>query len=83
MLRCIYTLETNKLPTKPRAIEDCRRLLGRSLYKNIKALQNGNVKEFAIDKSKLKLIAAYGLSLRDQARARMISSRASTAFLAA
>ena len=66
ILRCIYTLETNKLPTKPRAIEDCRRLLGRSLYKNIKALQNGNVKEFAIDTSKLKLIAAYGLSLRDQ-----------------
>lgn len=66
MLRCIYTLETKKLPTKPRAIERCRRLLGRALYKNIKALQNGNVKEFAIDKTKLKLIAAYGLSLRDQ-----------------
>ena len=66
MLRCIYTLETKKLPTKPRAIEHCRRLLGRALHKNIKALQNGNVKEFAIDKTKLKLIAAYGLSLRDQ-----------------
>jgi len=66
MLRCIYTLETKKLPTKPRALEHCRRLLGRALYKNIKALQNGNVKEFAIDKTKLKLIAAYGLSLRDQ-----------------
>lgn len=66
MLRCIYTLETKKLPTKPRAIEQCRRLLGRALYKNIKALQNGNVKEFAIDKSKLELIAAYGVSLRDQ-----------------
>jgi hypothetical protein len=66
MLRCIYTLETKKLPTKPRAIEHCRRLLGRALYENIKALQDGKVKEFAIDKSKLKLIAAYGLSLRDQ-----------------
>ena len=66
MLRCIYTLETKKLPTKPRAIEHCRRLLGRALYENIKALQDGKVKEFAIDKSKLKLIAAYGLSLRNQ-----------------
>ena len=66
MLRCIYTLETKKLPTKPKATEHYRRLLGRALYKNIKALQNGNAKEFAIDKTKLKLIAAYGLSLKDQ-----------------
>jgi streptomycin 3"-adenylyltransferase len=66
MLRCIYTLETKKLPTKPRAIEHCRRLLDRALYENIKALQNGNVKEFAIDKTKLKLIAAYGMSLRER-----------------
>ena len=66
MLRCVYTLETKKLPTKPRAIAHCRRLLGRSLYHNIKALQNGNVKEFAIDKTKLRIIAAYGLSLRDR-----------------
>ena len=66
MLRCIYTLETKKLPTKPGAVEHCRRLLGRALYNNIKALQNGNVKEFAIDRSKLKLIVAHGLSLSDQ-----------------
>jgi len=66
MLRCIYTLETKKLPTKPRAIEHSRMLLGRSLYKNIKALQSGNAKEFAIDKSRLKLIATYGLSIKEE-----------------
>jgi len=66
MLRCIYTLEAKKLPTKPRAIEHCRMLLGRDLYKNIKARQNGNAKEFAIEKSRLKLIATYGLSIKDE-----------------
>ena len=66
MLRCIYALETRKLPTKPRAIEYCRKLLGKSLYQEIKEFQNGSLKEFAIDKNKLKLVAAYGLSLSDQ-----------------
>jgi predicted nucleotidyltransferase len=62
MLRCIYTLETGKLPTKPRAIEYCRNLVGRDLYENIKALRDGRIDEFRIEKSNMKRIAAYGIS---------------------
>ena len=62
MLRCIYTLETGKLPTKPRAIEYCRSLIGRDLYENIKALRDGRIDEFIIEKSNLNRIAAYGIS---------------------
>ena len=64
ILRCIYTLETGELPTKPRAIEYCKDLLGKGLYENVKAVQDGRIDKFGIDKSKLKLIAAYGLSLK-------------------
>jgi predicted nucleotidyltransferase len=64
ILRCIYTLETGKLPTKPRAIEYCKGLLGKNLYENIKSVQDGKIDEFRIDKSTLKLIAVYGLSLK-------------------
>jgi hypothetical protein len=63
MLRCIYTLETKTLPTKPKAIEYCRELVGKRLYQKIKEVQNGSLEEFQISKSRLKLIAAYGLSL--------------------
>jgi hypothetical protein len=62
MRRCIYTLETGKLPTKPRAIEYCRSLVGRDLYENIKALRDGRIDEFRIEKSNLKRIASYGIS---------------------
>ncbi len=62
MLRCIYTLETGKLPTKPRAIEYCRSLVGRDRYENIKALRDGRIDEFRIEKSNLKRIASYGIS---------------------
>lgn len=61
-LRCIYTLETGKLPTKTRAIEYCKDLIGKDLHENIKALRNGKIDEFRIDKSNLKIIAAYGIS---------------------
>jgi hypothetical protein len=64
MLRCIYTLETGKLPTKPRAIEYCRNLVGRDLYENIKALREGKIDEFPIEKSDLNRIASYGISKR-------------------
>jgi hypothetical protein len=64
ILRCIYTLETGKLPTKPRAVEYCRDLLGKDLYGNIRATQDGKIDEFRVDKNKLKSIAAYGLSLK-------------------
>jgi hypothetical protein len=66
ILRCIYTLETGKLPTKPRAIEHCRNLVGKDLYENIKALRDGKVDEFRIEKSSLKRIAAYGLSKKEK-----------------
>lgn len=62
MLRCIYTLETGKLPTKPRAIEYCKDLIGQYLYQNIKAFRDGKIDEFKIDKSNLKKIATYGMS---------------------
>jgi hypothetical protein len=62
MLRCIYTLETRKLPTKPRAIEYCKDLIGKYLYQNIKAFRDGKIKEFKIDKGSLKKIAAFGMS---------------------
>jgi len=62
MLRCIYTLETGKLPTKTRAIEHCSNLVGKDLYKNIKALREEKIDEFPIEKSCLSKIASYGLS---------------------
>jgi hypothetical protein len=65
MLRCIYTLETGRLPTKPRAIEHCGNLIGRDLYENIKALRKGEIEQFRIDKNSLKRIAAYGLSKKN------------------
>jgi len=64
MLRCIYTLETGKLPTKPRAIEYCRNLVGKDLYENIKALREGKIGEFLIEKNDLNRIASYGISKR-------------------
>jgi hypothetical protein len=68
MLRCIYTLETGELPTKSRAIEYCRNLVGRDLYENIKALRGGKIDEFLIEKSDLSRIASYGLSKKNVAR---------------
>jgi hypothetical protein len=62
MLRCIFTLETWKLPTKPRAIEHCKNLVGKNLYKNIKAFREGRIEEFTIEKNDLNRIASYGLS---------------------
>jgi predicted nucleotidyltransferase len=64
MLRCIYTLETGKLPTKSRAIEHCKDLVGKRLYHNIKAFRVGKINEFRIDKNNLKKIAEYGISKR-------------------
>jgi hypothetical protein len=37
-------------------------LVGRDLYENIKALRDGRIDEFRIEKSNLKRIAAYGIS---------------------
>ena len=68
MLRCIYTLETGKLPTKSRAIEHCRSLVGKNLYGNIKAFREGKIEEFTIEKSDLNRIASYGLSKKNKAR---------------
>jgi hypothetical protein len=62
MLRCIYTLETERIPTKSRAIEHCKNLVGNSLYENIKAFRAGKIKEFSMKKSDLNRIASYGLS---------------------
>lgn len=65
ILRCIYTLETGKLPTKPRAIEYCSDVVGKKLYRNIKAFRSGKIDQFRIDKNKLKKIAAYGMAQKD------------------
>jgi hypothetical protein len=65
MLRCIFTLETGKLPTKPRAIEHCKNLIGKNLYKNIKAFREGRIEEFTIEKNDLNRIASYGLSKKN------------------
>jgi hypothetical protein len=62
MLRCIYTLETGKLPTKSKAIEYCRNLVGKDLYENIKALREGKIDEFSIEERDLNKIASYGLA---------------------
>ena len=64
MLRCIYTLETGELPTKSKATEYCRNLVGNDLYENIKALREGKIDEFPIEKSDLNRIASYGISKR-------------------
>jgi ubiquinone/menaquinone biosynthesis C-methylase UbiE len=61
ILRCIYTLKTRELPTKPRAIEYCKDLIGKYLYQNIKAFRDGEIDEFKIDKSNLKKLATYGM----------------------
>jgi len=66
ILRCIYTLETGKLPTKPRAIEHCRDLIGKDLYENIKSFRNGKIDEFNINKRDLKVIAAYWISKKKE-----------------
>lgn len=66
ILRCIYTLETGELPTKPIAVAYCGDLLGKDLRGNIRAKQDGKIDEFRIDKNKLKSIAAYGLSLKKE-----------------
>jgi predicted nucleotidyltransferase len=65
MLRCIYTLETGRIPTKSRAIEHCKNLVGNSLYENIKAFRAGKIKEFSMKKSDLNRIASYGLSKKN------------------
>jgi predicted nucleotidyltransferase len=62
ILRCIYTLETGKLPTKPRAIEYCSDIIGKNLYLNTKAFRDGRIDEFRIDKDILRKAAAYGMS---------------------
>jgi len=68
MLRCIYTLGTGRLPTKSRAVEHCRNLVGSELYENIKAFREGKIEEFTIEKSDLNGIAAYGLSMKNMTR---------------
>jgi len=65
MLRCIYTLETGKLPTKSKAIEHCKNLVGKSLYENIIAFREGKTEEFPIEKSDLDRISSYGLSKKN------------------
>jgi predicted nucleotidyltransferase len=65
MLRCIYTLETGRLPTKSRAIEHCRHLVKKSLYENIKAFRKGRIEEFTVEKSDLNMIASYALSKKN------------------
>jgi hypothetical protein len=65
MLRCIYTLETGKLPTKSKAIEHCKNLVGKSLYENVKAFREGKIEEFKMEKSDLNRIASYGLSKKN------------------
>lgn len=68
MLRCIYTLETGKLPTKTKAIEYCRNLIGKELYQNVESLRKRKIDEFSIKKSDLNRIAYYGLSKKNAAR---------------
>jgi streptomycin 3"-adenylyltransferase len=75
ILRCIYTLETGKLPTKPRAVEHCRNLIGKDLYENIKSLQNGKIDKFDIDQKTLKRIAAHEISKREDRNFDWKSSR--------
>jgi len=66
MLRSIYTLETGKLPTKPKAIEHCKSLIGKNLYENLKAFREGKIEEFEIKKNELRRITAYGKSKRSR-----------------
>ena len=68
MLRCIYTLETGKLPTKSKAIEHCKNLIGKDQYKNIKSFREGKFNEFLINKSDLRKIASYVLSKKHRTR---------------
>jgi hypothetical protein len=68
MLRCIYTLDTGRLPTKSKAIEHCENLLGKSLYENIKTFREGRIEEFKIVKNDLDRIASYGLSKKNTGR---------------
>jgi predicted nucleotidyltransferase len=68
MLRCIYTLETGELPTKSKAIEHCRHLIGKNLYENIKAFREGKIDEFLVEKSDLNRVASYSLSRKNMTR---------------
>jgi hypothetical protein len=68
MLRCVYTLETGKVPTKSRAMEHCRNLVGRELYENFKAFRQGKIEEFTVEKSVSNRIASYSLSEKNMTR---------------
>lgn len=63
-LRCIYTIQTMKLPTKQEAVEHNRTLIGDDLYQRIMDYMNNKLSEFEIDKNKLKSIIDYGISLK-------------------
>lgn len=61
-LRCIYGVQTKKLPTKAIAIEYSKEKLGEELYTNIINFRAGNNTEFPIDKNKLQGLIDHGLA---------------------
>ncbi len=63
-LRSIYTLRTNRLPLKQRAVTFNRRLIGKTLYRQLVAYQSGKIKRFSLSKIKVKSILSHGLTLK-------------------
>ncbi len=62
-LRCIYVLRTHKLPTKRLAVEYNKDIVSAELYENILKYLNGEIDNFSIDKTILRKLIEYGLSL--------------------
>lgn len=63
VLRCIYVLRTHKLPTKKLAVEYNKDIVSVELYENIIKYLNGEIDNFSIDKTILRQLIEYGLTL--------------------
>lgn len=63
ILRSIYTLQTNQLPSKLSAIEHSKSLLGDKFYGEIKLYIEHKIFEFSINKEKLRGLVKFGLEL--------------------
>ncbi len=65
ILRSIYTLQTNQLPSKLSAIEHNKDLLGEKFYGEIKLYIEHKIFEFPISKEKLKMLVKFGFQLKN------------------
>jgi len=63
-LRCIYGIQTKKLPTKAEAIQHSQKEIGEELYNNIINFRNGNIQQFKLDKNNINYLINCGLAYK-------------------